>query len=297
MKQALRLGVPALLALLLITPLWLHFSLKRHAILPADLDERFAPGKPFLPGEVYAATLIALIDRELEPPVGWRPNDFVLWGPGLWADNNSNRQLGIIQTLRESARVFKDHLTKVSATEYDPNLIEADTRLRNDEFKFWFPSAESRYRGAAEFFDAYIEGLGSSPPTSKPINRRNVELIRLFSAWTDLLGGAHAKLYSQDQSFFETDDNFYRAQGFAHVMHYLTRAIQREYAAELRDRQTVVELLDQVEVSLGQAATIKPLMVLDGSLDGLFANHRRNLDAFIVDARQLLYSVREELEK
>jgi hypothetical protein len=37
--------------------------------------------------------------------------------------------------------------------------------------------------------------------------------------------------------------------------------------------------------------------VLDGSADGLFANHRRNLDAYVVDARQLMYSVREELEK
>ena len=38
-------------------------------------------------------------------------------------------------------------------------------------------------------------------------------------------------------------------------------------------------------------------MVLDGAPDGLFANHRRNLDAYVVDARQLMYSVREELEK
>ena len=49
--------------------------------------------------------------------------------------------------------------------------------------------------------------------------------------------------------------------------------------------------------SLGAAATLKPLIVLDGSPDGLFANHRRNLDAYMVDARQKLYSIREELEK
>ena len=59
----------------------------------------------------------------------------------------------------------------------------------------------------------------------------------------------------------------------------------------------MLELLDQVEDSLGKAAVLKPLVILDGSPAGLLANHRRNLDVQIVDARQLMYSIREELEK
>jgi hypothetical protein len=42
---------------------------------------------------------------------------------------------------------------------------------------------------------------------------------------------------------------------------------------------------------------MKPLIVLNGSPAGLLANHRRNLDAYLIDARQLMYSIREELEK
>ena len=53
----------------------------------------------------------------------------------------------------------------------------------------------------------------------------------------------------------------------------------------------------RVSESLGRAAEMKPLVVVDGDADGLFANHRRNLHAYLVDARQLLYSMREELEK
>lgn len=297
MHIALKVVAPTLLAIVVLTPVWLHYSQKSHNRLPFDMEQEFPADRKVVTGEIFAATLIALIDRELAGPVGWRPNDFVLWGPGLWADNNSNRQIGIIQALRESVRVLKDHLTKVSATEYDPALVDADTKLRNDEFKFWFPSAESRYASASEALTGYVAGLNANPQTSKPINRRNVELIRLFSAWTDLLGGAHAKLYEQDVSVFATDDQFYKAQGFAHVMAHLTRAVMREYADELEQRQTVIELLVQVEASLSQAAVLKPLLVLDGRADGLLANHRRNLDVYIVDARQLLYSVREELEK
>ena len=296
MKMTLRIAVPAIVALFLITPLWLHFTQKRHNQLSFDIEQRFPSEEPVPDGEIFAATVAAIIDHELGSFTGWRPNDLVIWGPGLWADNNSNRQLGIIQALRESVRVFRDHLTKVSATEYDQNLVDADTRLRNDERKFWFPSAEGRYREGSAVLNLYIEGLHTSPPTSKPINRRNVELIRLFQAWTDLLGGAHAKL-TADVSFFQTDDDFYHSQGFSHVMAHLTRAVRREYGAELQDRGTVLELLDQIEASLTKAASMKPVMVLNGSPDGLFANHRSNLVAFVVDARQLLYSVREELEK
>ena len=192
--------------------------------------------------------------------------------------------------------MLRDHLTKVSATEYDQNLVDADTRFRNDEFKFWFPSAERRFSEGVDALERYVAGLETEPRTSKPINRRNVELIRLFQAWTDLLGGAHANLI-REESFWRTDDHFYHATGFAHVMYHLSLAVRVEYGAELRERATVLELFDQVERSLGQAATLKPLIVLDGRADGLFANHRRNLVALIVDARQLMYSIREELEK
>lgn len=297
MKSLLRFGLPIVLVLLfLIVPPVLHFGQKRHNVLDFDMAAAFPKDGGEMPGEVFATTLAALIDHELHGITGWRPNDLFFWGPGLWADNNANRQLGIIQATRESARVLRDHLTKVSATEYDENLVDADTRLRNDERKFWFPSAERRFGEGADALGRYVDGLRTQPPTSKPLNRRNVELIRLFQAWTDLLGGAHANLYG-DASFWRTDDHFYRAQGFAHVMYYLTRAVQREYESELRERATVLELIDQVEDSLGKAATIKPLLILDGSPAGLFANHRRNLDIDIVDARQLMYSIREELEK
>jgi len=297
MPVLLRAAAALALVLLAVSPFVLHVMQKRHNDLSFETETAFPPDRASVPGEVFATTLAVLIEHELDGVTGWRPNDIFLWGPGLWADNNANRQLGIIQATRESVRVLRDHLTKVSATEYDENLVDADTRLRNDERKFWFPSAERRFREGAGALRRYTAGLRAEPPTSKPINRRNVELIRLFGAWTDLLGGAHANLYLEDAPFWSTDDYFYHAQGFAHVMYHLTLAVRREYRVELRERQTVLELLDRVAHSLREAARLKPLMVLDGRPAGLFANHRRNLDAYIVDARQLMYSIREELEK
>jgi hypothetical protein len=282
---------------LLAGPVVLHFAQKRHDRLVFDIDARFPPDHPLVGGEVFATTLAELMAHELDGGSGWRPNDFVLWGPRLWADNNANRQLGIIQALRESVRVFKDHLTKVSSDEYDANLVAADTAFRNDAFRLWLPSAESRYREGVARLRDYTAGLATEPPRSKRLNRRNVEAIRLFQAWSDLLGDAHAALYRSPRSPWHTDDDFYHAQGVAHVIHHLMLAVAREYHEELAQHPVLDTLCDEVAAALGAAAELKPLVVLDGSPDGLFANHRRNLDAFITEARQKIYSIREELEK
>jgi hypothetical protein len=295
--------VIGLLVLFLAGGLLLHFGLKRHAVLPFDVDAAYPPDRRLVGGEVFASTASALMNHELTSTTGWRPNDFFLWGPAVAADNNASRQLGIILALRESVRVFKDHLTKISSNEYDANLVSADTLLRNDETKFWFPSAEGRYKEAVKALNRYVAGLGTTPPTSKPLNQRNVELIRLFQSWSDILGDAHANLFKDVESDgssirpWDTDDYFYHAQGVAHVIHHLTRALQREYAAEFANRPSVERTIQEVVDALGRAALLKPLIVLDGGPDGLTANHRRNLDVYIAEARQKMYTIREELEK
>jgi hypothetical protein len=197
--------------------------------------------------------------------------------------------------------VFKDNLTKVSPNEYDPNLIEADTMFRNDEKKFWFPSAESRFHKGVEALEKYIKGLHTNPPTSRPLNERNIELIRLFEVWTDLLGDAHANLYRTREPdgspihMWRTDDYFYRAQGYAEVMYYVMLAISREYGDRLKE--SVRFLFNDVLDALKKASTMKPFIIFDGSPEGIFANHRRNLDAYISEARSKMFAIHEELEK
>jgi len=275
-----------------IAGLLMHLGMIRHTAL--DFDPEIADAQP---GERMADAIIAVMNHELDSITGWRPNDFFLWGPSLFADNNAHRQLGIITAIRETTRVFKDHLTKVSSDQYDTNLVDADTMFRNDPEKFWFPSAESRFRrGVAELRD-YVAGLHENPPRSKLLNRRNVELIRLFQTWSDMLGDAHSWLYRDDVGFFDTDDVFYHAQGVAHAMYYVLRAVHVEYQPSFQNRAILDTLIEECAAALLHAATLKPLVVLDGSPASLFANHRRNLDAYVNEARQKMYSIREELEK
>jgi hypothetical protein len=300
-----RIGIVigALIALLVVINLSLHFGQESHDRLDFDIEQAFPTDKPFIPGEIYATTLAEIMDHELHGGFGWRPNDFILWGPRVMADNNANRQLGIIMAVRETMRVFKDHLTKISSNEYDPNLVIADTDFRNDAQKWILPSAEGKYKDGVRHLRMYVTGLHANPQTSRELNQRNVELIRLLQAWGDLLGDAHAMLYMARKPDgspiypWNDDDYFYHAQGYAHVMYYMMIAVKREYDQAQKTKPVLAQLFDETIDPLGKAAMMKPLIVLNGSPDGIFANHRRNLDAYISEARQKMYSIREELQQ
>jgi len=302
-RNRLLIGAAAVLLIWIGGNLSLHFGQKRHNRLDYDVEQLFPPDKPTVPGEIYASTLAAIMDHELHTGFGWRPNDFFLWGPKVAADNNSDRQLGIIQAVRETTRVFKDHLTKVSSNQYDPNLVIADTDFRNDAEKWILPSAESKYDDGIKHLRMYVTGLHTTPPSSRELNTRAVELIRLIQTWTDLLGDAHANLYRSTKDdgsavhSWDCDHYFYHSQGYAHVMYHMMQALKREYAGQLKDDPVLKTLFDESIDALGKAAVLKPLIVMNGSPDGLFANHRRNLDAYITEARQKMYSIREELER
>jgi hypothetical protein len=80
-------------------------------------------------------------------------------------------------------------------------------------------------------------------------------------------------------------------------MYHMMLAIEREYAGQLKDDPVLKTMLDESIDALGKAALMKPIVVMNGSPDGIFANHRRNLDAYITEARQKMYSIREELQR
>jgi len=281
-----------LVLVLVFLPLLLHFGQKGHnrieiAALPGG--ENYAPGAHF----GYAAARI--MEHELDGTTGWRPNDLMLWGPRLAADNNANRQLGILQALRETLRIFKDELTKVSNDAYDKNLVAADNLLRNDPDKWAFPSAESRYGEAVQRLDDYVAGLQGPAPSSRPIITRNTELIALLDEWNKLLGGAHADMYATDTDWFAVDDVFYRATGYCHVIANMLPTIELEYQPELASREGMQALFKELHPPLARCAVIKPIYTFNGRDSGMLANQRRNLDSYINEARQKIYTLRDAL--
>ena len=282
------------LLLLLLLPLVLHFGQKAHNQLEIPSPPDSASSAP---GATFGNAAARIMEHELDGVTGWRPNDLFLWGPRLMADNNANRQLGILQALRETLRLFKDELTKVSSDVYDRNLVEADNLIRNDPHKWAFPSAESRYQEAIKRLDAYVAGLRGDTPSSRPIITRNTELIPLLDAWNVLLGAAHADLYRESTDWLQVDDDFYKVTGFCHVIANMLPAVEIEYQRELESRSGLRSLFREIHPPLARCAVIKPIYVFNGRDSGVLANQRRNLDSYVNEARQKIYSIRDELEK
>ena len=294
MTKLAPIAAAAALLLLVLLPLVLHFGQKAHNQIeiapPADTA-------PSAPGAHFGNAAARIMEHELDGTTGWRPNDLIVWGPRLAADNNANRQLGVLQALRETLRIFKDELTKVSSDTYDRNLVEADNLLRNDPHKWAFPSAESRYRDAVQRLDAYVAGLRGDVPASRPIITRNTELIPLLEAWNTVLGAAHADLYRTDTDWLQVDDDFYRVTGYCHVIANMVPAVEHEYGSELESRPGLRALFGEIHPPLARCAVIKPVYVFNGRDSGMLANQRRNLDSYVNEARQKIYSIRDELEK
>jgi hypothetical protein len=293
-----RLGLVLMLWLAAI--IGLHLGQRRHDQLPLDLAGLFPVGEPVPQGAVLGTTLATIVHHELNDGFGWRPNDFFLWSPRWWADNNANRQLGIIAAVRVTLAVMMDDLTKAASDPVDENLGHADTAFQADAERFMSPSAESRYTEGVDALASYVRGLGPALGTSKPFTAQHDGLPHIAAAWAELLGKAHVDLYRDDLRPrplrpWEADDVFYRAQGYAHVLGYCTLALEREYEQRLTKDPGLAALLKHAELTLRQAALMKPFVVLDGGPEGLIANHRRTLDAMLADARQTLEAIRDKL--
>ena len=140
---------------------------------------------------------------------------------------------------------------------------------------------------ALEWFDATMEKL----------QIENGELIPLLTAWNVLLGTGHADLYRTDTDWFQIDDDFYRVTGFCHVIANMIPAVEQEYRVELDSRAGLRTLFREILPPLARCAVIKPIYVFNGRDSGVLANSRRNLDAYVNEARQKIYSIRDELEK
>ena len=97
----------------------------------------------------------ALIQKMYEH---WLPNDY-FW-PTALLDNIPNFQIGELEVVRYNVRVLRDNLARMRTTDkLDPHVEAAFTALSNDPYKWWFPSAESRWRQGHGSLETFYQNL------------------------------------------------------------------------------------------------------------------------------------------
>ena len=259
-------------------------------------------------GSAFIKTNEILIKEMCE---NWLPN--VIFWPTVLLDNMPNFQIGTLEVVRYNTRVLRDNLTRMRTTDrLDPYAEAAFTALSNDPYKWWFPSAESKWELAGENLAAFYKALLSGKSHFYP---RADNLVELLNQYTSLMGGVNTRLINAprdidvvltfdeetgkgaegskmvkiDIPWYRIDDNFYYAQGVAYALYGSFKAIRVDFINVLKDKNSV-KLIDKILEDLYRCH-FEPIIVFNGDPGSIFANHSLNLSGIFNDARQKVYSL------
>ena len=258
-------------------------------------------------GAVFIKTNEALVKQMYE---NWLPND-IFW-PTMLLDNMPNFQIGELEVVRYNVRVLRDNLSRMRTTDkLDPFAEAAFTALSNDPYKWWFPSAESKWKKAHVSLEDFYQNLLAGKSFFYP---RADNLIELLKQYASLMGGVNTRLVNapRDMStaldleeekdspntgrmvdinipWYQIDDNFYYAQGVAYALYESFKAIRIDFINVLTDKNSL-KLMDKILEDLSRCY-FEPLFVFNGDPDSIFANHSLNLSGVFNDARQKIDSL------
>ncbi len=241
----------------------------------------------------------------------WLPND--LFWPTVLLDNMPNYQIGQLEVVRYNVRVLRDNLSRMRTTDkLDAYAEGAFTALSNDPYKWWFPSAESKWRLAYRKLDDFCQNLLTGQSHFYP---RADNLVELLNQYASLMGGVNTRLINAPRDIKKTlsmeedagqqgverdlvsidipwhkiDDNFYYGQGVAYALYESFRAIRIDFIDVLKDKNSV-RLVDKILEDL-RRCNFEPFVVFNGSPASMFANHSLNLSGMFNDARQKINSL------
>ncbi len=248
----------------------------------ADHSKDTGSKKPL--GVAFVEALIEPMDHELNHRWwGWRPNDIL-----NFTDNVNNFQLGVLEVTRRTSVVLAERISRTGVTAaFDPNLERAMNWFMIKADRYWFPSAESKYKEGLEELNAYKKRLEKK---TAPFYVRTDNLIPLLAAYVDLLGSCEENLvkFTEEDgnsvSFFTADDYFYYAKGVTSTMVKVLEAVAEDFALTVESRRGS-EVLHHAIEACHHAIEINPIVITNSRLSGILANHRANMAAPVSHAR------------
>jgi hypothetical protein len=283
-----------------------------------------ANGERTVVGYPTTDTLLRVAEYLLEKPGGYLSNDVT--PPSVFLDNMPNWEFGVLQQVRDLARVIRnDHSRSQSQSREDPDIAIAEPRFFIDNNSWVFPRTEAEYRGAIEGFRRYRDRLSAiGEPEAQfyaradnlrewlaqvekrlgSLSRRLGDSVVTTVINTDLAGdpSATASTTLQDNvqvrtSWFEIDDVFYEARGTSFALVHFFRAAEFDFAQVLEDknaRASVRQIIRELEASL---QPLRSPLVLNGGGFGLFANHSLVMANYMARANAAVINLRELLDQ
>lgn len=267
-------------------------------------------------------TLIRVAETLLDKPGGYLTNDVM--PPSVFLDNIPNWELGVLQQVRDLARVTRnDYSRSQSQSREDADLALAEPKFFFDNDSWILPPSESEYRegiaglkryrdrlaggGDAQFFaraDNLREWLAQVEKRLGSLSRRLGDSVATDVINTDLAGDPAAEASSPlpdrvpvRTSWFEIDDIFFEARGTSWALVHFFRAAQFDFAQVLADKNaeaSVRQIIRELEASL---QPLRSPIVLNGGGYGLFANHSLVMANYLARANAAVINLRELLDQ
>ena len=275
-------------------------------------------------GYATTDTLVRVAETLLEKPGGYLTNDKM--PPGVILDNIPNWEFGVLQQVRDLARVIRnDYSRSQSQSKEDPDVAVAEPLFFFDSDSWAIPRTEGEYRDAIDGFVKYRDRLtGTGGPEAQfyaradnlrewlaqvekrlgSLSRRLGDSVATDVINTDLAGDAAAEANTTlgdrvdvRTSWFEIDDVFYEARGMAWALIHFFRAAEFDFAQVLADKNaqaSVRQIIRELEASLH---SLKSPIVLNGGGFGLFANHSLVMANYLARSNAAVINLRELLDR
>ena len=275
-------------------------------------------------GYASVDTLVRVAETLLEKPGGYLRND--VSPPGIYLDNMPNWELGVLQQVRDLARVIRnDYSRSQSQSVEDADIASGEPEFFVSADSWIFPSAESRYQKGIEQFASYRDRLSGSPATDAQffaradnlrewlaqvekrlgsLSRRLGDSVATDVINTDLAGESAAEASSSlpdrvpvQTSWFEIDDIFYEARGTSWALVHFFRAAELDFAQVLADKNagtSVRQIIRELEASL---QPVRSPVILNGGGFGVFANHSLVMANYLARANAAVINLRELLDQ
>ncbi|MBV1914705.1 MAG: DUF2333 family protein [Pseudomonadales bacterium] len=275
-------------------------------------------------GAVVTTSLIEVMDALIQKPGGYISND--RFPPGLWLDNISNWEFGVLVQVRDLSGALRDNLSRSqsqSTEDRDLAIVEPQFNFSSDSWIL--PASESEYKKGLVALNRYLVRLSDQAQGDAQFYARADNLSRWLATIevrlgslsqrlsasvgqrrlnTDLAGDPDAAQSTGTATelevktpWLEIDDVFYEARGTAWALSHLLKAAQIDFADVLEKKNAVVSLEQIVrELEASQEALYSP-MVLNGSGFGVLANHSLVMASYISRANSAIINLRELLSQ
>lgn len=275
-------------------------------------------------GYATSDTLVRVAGTLLDKPGGYLSNDRM--PPGILLDNIPSWEQGVLQQVRDLARVIRnDYSRSQSQSREDVDISIAEPKFFFDADSWILPPTERRYREGIDGFASYRDRLaGIAEPEAQffaradnlrewlaqvekrlgDLSKRLGDSVAQTVVNTDLAGDAAAEANSQltdnvavQTSWFEIDNIFFEARGTTWALVHFFRAAELDFAQVLEDKNAQTSVRQIIRELEATQRPIRSPMILNGGGFGLFANHSLVMANYVARANAAVIDLRELLDQ